>query len=659
MLSDSELKSAIRLQIENAVGHHNDEYKAFREDMLRLYNGEKLGNEREGRSQVVLTEVRDTIEYAMPQLMDIFGSTEFTRFVARGPEDMRSAEQATTLVNWAFHSVNPGFRILHDFIKDSLLYGMGVVKAYYVDQTRVETQEYTGLTEDDLVAVLGTDDIEIEAQEFDEETGYSVAVRLTVPNGTIVIENVPPEEFLFPASTKSLETAEFICHRTTKTATELLEAGYDADIIGGLARAHMQSDQEHQSRHQSINGTDLAEPVDESMVQIEVAECYSYIDADGDGKAELRRIVMLGNSEIVENDPWDVMPFAVLSPVLMPHRMVGQSLAEMVADIQLMKTSLFRNVLDNVYATNNHRVQAVEGQVNLDDLLNDTPNSVVRVRAPGMVQNMPVGQLPPQAYNMLGYLDEIRDQRSGFSKASMGLDPDALQSTTAAAVNATIQAGQAKVMMIARTFAETGIKDLAKLLLHLCTRHLTGPQVVRINGGFETIDPSMISGTYDVEATVGLGTGRQDQKIGTLNMVLAKQEQILSQFGIDNGVVTLESYVRTLQKLTEMGGCKNSADYFAWNDQVAEMVAQRDAAAQQPGPDPEVAKLEREMEIERLRMQFDQELELEKARLEIQLEREKMQATLEMRREEMAMEAELREQALLAGQSASTNLPRQ
>ena len=661
MMSDTDIKSAVQRQIYQAVGHDSDEFKSFRQDMLRLYNGEKLGNEREGRSQVVLTEVRDTIEYAMPQLMDIFGTAEFTRFVPRGPEDIRAADQATTLVNWSFHSINPGFRILHDFMKDSLLFGMGVVKAYWQDNTKVMTEEYSGLTDDELAALLTNQNIEVLEQDVDDATdsaAYSVKLRVTVPDGTVVIENVPPEEFLFPPGTKSLETAQFICHRTIKTATELLDAGYDSDVVGRMAQASREADEEHQDRHTSIDGGDLNDPVDESMTPIEVAECYTYMDVDGDGRAELRRIVMIGNSEIVENDPWDVLPFAVLSPILMPHRMVGQGLAEMVADIQTMKTTLFRNVLDNVYATNNYRVQAVEGQVNLDDLLDNRPNSVVRVRAPGMVQNMPVGQLPPQAYNMLGYLDEIRDQRSGFSKASMGLDPDALQSTTAAAVNATIQAGQAKVMMIARTFAETGIKDLAKLLLHLCTKHLTGPQVVRINGGFEMIDPAEISGDYDVEATVGLGTGRQDQKLVTLNQILAKQEQILQQFGLDNGVVTLESYVRTLQKITEMGGLKNSADYFAWNDQIAEMIAQRSAESQDDQTSPEIIKIQQDMQIEREKIQLEQEIEREKAQMEIDLEREKLAATLAIRREEMAMEAQLREQALLAGDNVSTNLPR-
>ena len=662
MMSDTEIRSAVQRQIYQAVGHDNDEFKSFRQEMLRLYNGEKLGNEREGRSQVVLTEVRDTIEYAMPQLMDIFGSAEFTRFVPRGPEDMRAADQATTLVNWAFHSINPGFRILHDFMKDSLLYGMGVVKAYSADDTRVTTEEYAALSEDEMTSLVGNKNIEVLEQdvEIDDLTGvaaYSVKVRKTMPGVKIVTENVPPEEFLFPPGTKSLETAEFICHRTTKTASDLLEAGYDPDVVGRMAQASREADEEHQDRHHAIDSGDSNDPVDDSMTPIEVAECYIHMDVDGDGRAGLRRIVMIGNSEIVENDPWDVLPFAVLSPVLMPHRMVGQGSAEMVSDIQKMKTALFRNILDNVYAINNQRLEVVETHVNMDDVLYGAPGSLIRSRQVGSVRPIPVGQLPPDAYRMLAYLDEIRDQRSGFSKASMGLDPDALQSTTAAAVNATIQAGQAKVMMIARTFAETGIKNLARLLLHLCTKHLTGPQVVRINGGFEMIDPAEISGDYDVEATVGLGTGRQDQKIVTLNQILAKQEQILQQFGLDNGVVTLESYVRTLQKITEMGGLKNSADYFAWNDQIAEMIARR-AADDQQQPGPEMLKVQQDMEVTREKLRLEQEIAREKAQLEIDLEREKLAAQLAIRREEMAMEATLREQALLAGDTVSTNLPR-
>jgi len=307
-----------------------------------------------------------------------------------------------------------------------------------------------------------------------------------------------------------------------------------------------------------------------------------------------------------------------------------------------------RQMLDNLYLTNNSRVGAVEGQVNLDDLLSSRPGGIVRMRAPGMVQPLAVPQIGNSAFAMLEYVDQIRDQRTGFSKASMGLDPSTLQSTTASAVNATIQGAQLKIEMIARVFAETGYRDLAKGVLHLLQKHQDSERVVRIRGEFVSIDPRAWANGFDLSIEVGLGNGREDEKMAMLAQIAGKQEQIISQLGPQNPVVKPSQYVNTLKRIAEMAGFKDTDQFFASGDQIDAQIAQ---GAQQQAQDNsagiEQAKLEAEIALKREKMQA-----------ELALEREKMQAELELRRFELEAELQLRQQKLAFGGNVSDNLPR-
>tara|TARA_R110000824_G_scaffold36619_1_gene113593 strand:- start:1623 stop:2612 length:990 start_codon:yes stop_codon:yes gene_type:complete len=328
--------------------------------------------------------------------------------------------------------------------------------------------------------------------------------------------------------------------------------------------------------------------------------------------------------------------------------MVGRSVAEMVKDLQVIKSSIMRQMLDNLYLTNNSRVGAVEGQVNLDDLLSSRPGGIVRMRAPGMVQPLAVPQIGNSAFAMLEYVDSIRDQRTGFSKASMGLDPSTLQSTTASAVNATIQGAQLKVEMIARVFAETGCRDLATGVLHLLQKHQDSERVVRIRGDFVSIDPRAWDNGFDLSVEVGLGNGREDEKMAMLLQISGKQQEILNQLGPNNPVVKPSQYVNTLKRIVEMAGFKDTEQFFTSGEEVDAAVAQ--GAQQQDQGAAQQAEM----------AQFQAELDLKKQKMEmeIQLDREKMQAELELRRFELEAELQLRQQKLAFGGQVSDNLPR-
>ena len=677
-MDDKTFQSLINDHMVDAVNYYDTEYSRERSETLDYYLGEPFGNEVENRSQVVATEVSDTIEFIMPQLMKVFQSSDqFARFVAREPEDIRAAEQATDLVNYVINNDNNGFVNLYSWFKDALLFKVGVLKVFWEENVQVVDEKYQDLSEEELTILLDDSDVEVVSQSINEvgvisddvevdgeidpideiplAITYDVEIKRRKNSGKTKIMNVPPEEFLFSRRSVSLETADFVAHRSSMKVGDLVDLGYDYDtILSHSGYNDIDNEAEVQQRFQDVEaGTRHESKNDPTMHECLVTEMYIRADYDGDGIPELRRVLSVGEGHfILENEAFDHIPFCILSPILMPHRMVGRSVAEMVKDLQLIKSTILRQLLDNMYLTNNSRVGVVEGQVNLEDLLSARPGNIVRMRAPGMVQPLAVPQIGTAGFNMLEYIDQVRDQRTGFSKASLGLDPKVLQSTTASAVNSTIQGAQLKTEMIARVFAETGCRDLAKIVLHLCQKHMTKERVIRIRNEYVAIDPRAWENEFDVSVEVGLGNGKEEDKMAMLLQVAGKQEQLIQTLGMSNPVVKPSQYVNTLSKIIEMAGFKDTSQFFNSAEQIDQILAQQEQAQSQQGG------MSQEFEIERQKLQADIALEREKMMLELELEREKFAQTMQLRREELQAELDLRAQKLSFGGEVSTNLPK-
>ena len=673
-ISDIEFQSILRNEIEQALGYYDTEFSQDRIDAMDYYLGEPFGNEQPDRSQVVSTEVSDTIEHIMPSLMRIYTqSDEYVRFAPTGPEDVLVAEQASDYCNWVINTDNSGFAIMHNWFKDALLLKLGVVKYTWEEIIDVEVEEYEGLNEQELTILLADDEVEVVSQnetvigeEMEMPDGriipqtiiYDVKLRRTKTDGRINIENVPPEEFLISKRAKSLKDANFVSHRTTMTVSDLVAMGYDRDEVEAYAGVtDLDTSEERTSRFEDLESGSEFDSKDPAMRDVLVTESYIKADYDNDGVAELRRVITVGSGyHILENEECDHIPFAILSPILMPHRAIGRSVAELVMDVQLIKSTLMRQLLDNIYNTNNARVVAVEGQVNLDDLLTNRPGGIVRTRAPGMVQPLQVPEVSGAVFPALEYMDRLKEQRTGVSRQSMGLDADALQSTTATAVAAMQAASQGKIEMIARVFAETGVKDLFRGILHLVTKYQNKPQIVRLRNQFVPMDPRQWANSYDVQINVGLGTGQRDQQLATLFQIAAKQEQIMGTMGVNNPIVTPLEYRNTLAKITELSGFKNAAEFFADPRNAPPQQPQ------QPAPDPRIAmemqKMQAEMQMAQQKAAQDLQLQKEKMQMEFAFKREQMAAELQLRQQELAFERELRAQQIVAGVNTSTNLPR-
>ena len=661
-MDEGKLKSILENEIDNAIGYLDTETTEARTQALEYYLRQPYGNEVEGRSQIVTGEVAEAIDGALPQLIRVFTqSDDIVRFEPKGPGDEEGAKQATDYCNWVFYAQNPGFSILHNWFKDALLQKNGVVKAYWDVKEDVTKEEYRGLTDDELMLLMADGSREIVAQDTTvvEEVGpdgqpivmqsSDVIVAKRTQHGAVKVENVPPEEFLISKRARNIADSPFVAHRKLVPRSDLIAMGFDPEIVENLPSYNdLSFTNERLARYSRGEQPDEEASLDKSMQEIEIYEAYLRTDYDGDGIAELRQVFYAG-SDILSNVETDYNPFHSLCPIPIPHKFFGESLADRSMDIQLIKSTVVRQMLDNLYLSNNARVGAVEGQVNLDDLLSVTPGGIVRMKRPDAVVPMAVPSVIAQAFPMLQYLDDAQSKRTGISDMQQGLNPDVLQNVTAAAVAASTAAAGGKLELIARIFAETGVKSLFQGILQLLCKYQDKPTLMRMRGKYIPVDPREWSNQYDIDISVGLGTGSKAEQMTMLQMVLAKQEAILQQFGPANPLVSVGQYRGTLGRFIEAAGFTDSAEFF--KEVTPEIEAQL-AQPKQQQPDPTTQALiqqsQAQIQIAQQKAQADIQAAQQKAMAEIQLQREKAQADIMIQREKSQAQLELKQQELNA-----------
>ena len=643
-VTDIELRGIINSEINNALGYMGGALSNSRKKSLEYYMGEKLGTEIDGRSQVVSTDVADTIETILPNLLRIFTSSE--RVCKCEPvkaEDVKLAEQVTNYINYIFNKDNNGFSILYTWFKDALLEKNGIIKVYWDESQSVEQETYQNLSDDEYKLLVEDDNVEVVQEEsFEDETAkaqmevvkaiavktgeimpempipmlHNVIIKRTSGSGKVKIENIPPEEFLIQRTAKSIDDANFVAHRVTKTRSELLEMGFDPKIVADLPTSNnILLNNERLQRYSDIDETPFNDAPDHSTEEIELFECYIRVDTDGDGIAELRKITVagMGGYTILENMACDNMPFCSITPIPMAHRFYGRSVAELVEDVQLVKSTVMRQLLDNMYLTNNNRVAIMDGMVNLDDLLTSRPGGVVRTKQPPSQVMMPMQNqtISQQAFPLLEYLDTVRETRTGVTRYSQGLDAKSLNKT-ATGVNTLMSQSQMRMELVARVFAETGIKDLFKRIFELTCKYQDKERIVELNNQFVPIKPTEWKNRYNVTITVGLGAGSKDQQIVILNNILERQLQAFQlQGGQEFPMVSLKNIYNSLTKIVENAGLKNVENYFVNPDQGKQMV--------QPKPEPKPTPIEK---IEFTRIASEEKRKL----AELELEAKKLKA---------------------------------
>ena len=675
-MSEDELRAITDGEMRMAVGYWSGKLANQRTKAMVYYLGEaKLDlspPEVEGRSTVISPDVRNTIESMLPQLMVKFvGGDRVVEFEATKPGDEQKAEQATDYLNYLFYQRNPGEQIAYTWMKDALLSKNGIIKVWWDTRNEETREEYTGLDQFELASLMDDDEIEITEQksypdEEDQEQRqealnqlaqqaqanlqaipqiqaqiaqiqqtpqkmlWDVVCKRTKQGGRVRVENVPPEEFLISRNAKSIADAGFVGHRVARTASELTSMGYknveqltsddqtqafNAERIERLSyddeMAYMQSDQ--------------VQSIDESQRIIWVTECYLRVDFDGDGIAELRKVVRAGN-QILDNEIVDVSPFVSITPVPMPHKFFGLSVADLAMEGQKVNTALLRGVLDNTYLQINGRYYAVDGQVNLDDLLTSRPGGVVRVKQAGAAGRLDQGAGDSQlGMGMLEYMKGFQEDATGWSRNSAGNDPDALKGgITATQANIVTNKADMRLDLIARNFAQ-GYRDLFKLMLKLVSQYQQKEDVVRLCGQWTPINPREWRNGFDITVNVGLGTGSKDQMVAHLTQMLQIQAQALQI-----GVAQPQNVYEAAKQLAQTLGFKSPDRFFTDPSQNP----------QPQKPDPEMAKVQAQVQIEQSKAQLKAQTDQQSKEFELQLERERMQMQAQVDTHRQQVEAQ-------------------
>lgn len=655
-MNDIDLEAMMGQEITDAVSYIDSDLSPIRARGTEYYRGDPFGNEEEGRSQVVAMEVRDTVSAMLPSLMKVFFSSENTvEFVPRGPEDVDSAQQATDYCNYVFNNDNNGFMVAYATFKDALVRKCGIVKVYIEDSESVRIEEYSGLDDQTLQIVMQEGDADVQivasypdesmqgAMQIDPMTGmplppammHDVQVKRKIVDKRIHVACLPPEELLLSRQAMSFKDAPFIGHRKMATVAELIGMGYDEDeVMDYVGSSDLNDNEEALARQPLSNSQFLNESANPMMMRVLYIEGYAKVDFDGDGIPELRKMCFMGSGyKMVRNLPASYIPFVEFPCDPEPHTspLEAMSIFDITRDLQEIKSEVMRNTLDSLAQSIHPRTVIVEGQVNIDDILNNETGAIIRARAPNMVQPLATPFVGQNAFPVLTYLDEIKEGRTGMSKASMGLNPDALQSSTKAAVAATVSASQGRIELTARLMAE-GMKELFKTILFLVTTHQDKPRMIRLRNKFVQIDPRGWDATMDVNINIGLGNGDANERQMQLMQVLAKQESILTQFGLENVVVTPQMYVNTLKRIVEMSGIKDPSSYF--ND-IPEGY-KPPQAPQKPSPEEVLAQVQ----AESIRA------DIQKKAADLELQRQKMIMDDDFRRDQMSQDRLLRQYEL-------------
>tara|TARA_R110000824_G_scaffold179188_4_gene359343 strand:+ start:57 stop:2036 length:1980 start_codon:yes stop_codon:yes gene_type:complete len=638
-ITESQLLSTIKQEVQSAIGYGGDRVSVQQEHAQEYYFGDKPEPISEGRSSYVDHSVQDSIEWMKPSLMRVFASGDHVvTFNPIDEQDVGSAEQATDYCNHVFLKQNNGWKVLLDWFHDALLLKNGFVKCWYDYSEEKEREEYKRLTDLEFEALLMDEAVEVIEHTENEEDGgemplvlHDVIIIRTNDLGRIRIENISPNEVLIARESQSIQESRFVCHRVKKTVTELREMGFDINPedlsdtgeMDELSPARLAKYSYDDTWNVGIWGNAEALNEDQSTWTYWLHECYIKTDWDNDGLAELRKVCIIGDT-ILENVAVDRIPIITITPLPIPGKVYGLGIADLVMPIQRVKTSIMRNVLDSMALSNHPRISVVEGMVNLDDLLTQRVGGVVRTKAPNAIMPLPNQPLEQHTFGLIEYLDGVREARTGVSRMSQGLSKDALTShTTATAVNQVMNASHSRLELIARNFAQTGVKELFETMYALLQQNQDKKEVVRLRNEWIEVRPTQWQDKMDATVSVGVGSGNKDQQVAHLSNLLQLASQSM-QGGLP--LFNVQNMYNIISELVKAQGFMNVSDYVTNPESIP--------PAEPQGPDPQQQMAQAEMQIK------GQELEIKSGELELK------RAALQQKAQEAEVDAVLRQEEL-------------
>ena len=636
-ITEDVLKSILDFEVREALGRHDGELSEQRRKSIRAYYGQSIGNEVAGRSRIVTRDVMEVVEWAMPELMDVFASDDaVAQFVPNSEADEQEAKQATDYINHVFFNRNKGYEIFHDMFKDALMQKSGVTKVWWDDTVEVKREEYSGLDDPSFQKLVSEDSVKVLAHTAtpltDQETMqalglepgmelmlHDVEIERTNDNGRIRVEVVPPEEFLVSKRAKGLDDAEYKGQRIHITLSDLAAMYPDTDMEEMrrmIGDDEQEWDEEYNARHDFDDVYVGERNYADNWLgkKIWITESYLHVDWDNDGVAELRKITKVGNV-ILGNEEVDDHPFSLITPIKIPHKLFGMSLADITMDLQVTKSALLRGILDNMYNLNHGRFEALDGNVNYDDLLTSRPGGVIRVKQMGAIRRLDTPSLPNGGFEMLDVVDKMRDGRTGISKFRTGLDTDFLNNAKAGPVDNQMEAANARLRLYARNFKETGVKDTFTKMYQTMVRHQQHEDVVKLRGKWTPIDPSAWAGECNVTVQTGLGHGDKGKRVQEMAMI-GQQFGMMRQDPELKEMVTRDNVYHTFSEGLKAMDYKNVGDFI---------TDPKKLQPYKPQPDPKEkaeqmkAQLEmKKIELETQKMQADGQLQQQKLQMEQQ-----------------------------------------
>ena len=631
-MTEDEVQSIAKDALQSAISFVESEIADDRIKSQRYFEGETDIGQEDGRSKIVATKVRDTIRAIKPSLMRVFLSSENpVEFVPTSQEDVQGAEQATKYAHWKFQQLN-GYKLLNNAIHDALVKKTGVLKIWWEDNTEATIHSYSNVTEEEMMAIVNEEDVtviehsteidmQVDEMGFEVETAqHSLKVSHEKKKGELKIEGVPPEEFIVDRNAKSVEDAFIVAHRTEMRVSDLVSMGYDFDEVSelsGLSSDDSYSDAEDFERkgYQQDEEDTSADP---SMKKVTVTEAYMKIDKEGTGVATMYRLLLAGGEDkLMECEPYGEVPFAVFEVDPEPHTFFGRSVADLIMNDQDSSTAMLRGMMDNVALTNSPRQGYVQGQVNVDDLMNNEIGGLVRLKSPAALVDIATPFVAGQVLTAMQYMDDAIEAKTGVTRASIGLDPDALQNTSATAARLQAQQGSAQIEVMARNIAEGGMKRLFKLMLNLLVENSCEETMMRLHGQFQPIDPRVWNIDMDMTVNVGVGTGQEGERNAALGQALQLQMQIWQTYGVSNGLVTMTGIRNTLGDMLALQGVRNVDRYFnpMTPETEAQLIEQQQQMQQQ---NPELSDGEALVQAEQYKADKKAEMDMIKLQIEAQ-----------------------------------------
>lgn len=646
-MTDSALLGLIRTLEDESYGFATGSLAEARGYAIDRYLARPYGNEVDGRSNVVATDLRDTVEWALPQIMRVFLSgDEIIKFEPTGPEDEGQAKQETSYLNYVILQKNDAFGVLSTWFRDALLSKNGYVKAYWEERSDIRREQYDGLTDDMLAVILSDPAVELSQHSPYPDpafvapppqpqmpgqppipapvapTLHDVVLRRKHPTSFARIENVPPEEIYVHRTVRGLGLADaiFVQHRVRKTISEVRQDGYDVpdDVADSGDDDSDDAVDAARDRFADESGDDDTNASDRSLRRVTVRECYLRTDYDGDGVAELRKVCVIGG-KVWHNEETDMVPFACVSPIIFPHKHIGIGFDDLCDMPSQIKTTLMRQGLDNMHLANNGRYVVDVLRVNVDDLLVSRPGGIVRAEGDPGTAVMPLTHPATFGAAMQGieWVDGWRGISTGVFPEAQNMSSDVLNNATATGIAQAISAGQARIEAVTRAFA-VGVRDLFGIVHALTLKHATAAEKVKLNNTWVTVDPREWVARKNMTITVGLGTGTRETRIAQLMQLAGLQAQ-----GVQAGIVTPTNLYNTGTRITEELGYRN-ADEF-WSD-----PAKQPPQPKQPPPEVMAAQIGAQglAQAEAIkaksgeqRAQIDAASEIQKARIDDETER--------------------------------------